>query len=455
VPLIVLANREPLRQSSGERWEPSVGGLTTALLPVLRQRGGVWVAWGEAHADTVPRLSYPEDDPRLEVHRLALSEAEVSGYYYGLANRVLWPICHYFTEQMDIERSFFGAYRAVNERFADAAASAYRPGDTLWVQDYHLMLAPEMLRARLPDARIGFFFHIPWPAEEVWRALPWARTLAEGLLGADVIGFHTDEYVENFLEAAARVPGAVPEGNRVRYRGRVVKVEAHPIGIDNAHFRMLAQDAAVQAEAEGVRRDVHSEFVLLGVDRLDYTKGVPERLLAFEQFLEMYPEYRGRVTLFQISSPSRTRVESYQELKRTVDEIAGRINGSYMEGDWVPVRYLYRSHSQLELTSLYLAADVALVTPLRDGMNVVAQEFACVSRNGVLMLSNLTGADAVLSGTVSVNPFDTEGVARALRDALTLPEADRAARAAQLRARVADLDVHGWAERFLASLERP
>jgi len=211
----------------------------------------------------------------------------------------------------------------------------------------------------------------------------------------------------------------------------------------------------VQAEAEGVRRDVRSEFVLLGVDRLDYTKGVPERLLAFEQFLEMYPEYRGRVTLFQISSPSRTRVESYQELKRTVDEIAGRINGSYMEGDWVPVRYLYRSHSQLELTSLYLAADVALVTPLRDGMNVVAQEFACVSRNGVLMLSNLTGADAVLSGTVSVNPFDTEGVARALRDALTLPEADRAARAAQLRARVADLDVHGWAARFLASLERP
>jgi trehalose 6-phosphate synthase/phosphatase len=273
-------------------------------------------------------------------------------------------------------------------------------------------------------------------------------------LGADLIGFHTDEYVQNFLAAAARVPGAVVRGERVHYRGRVVRVEAHPIGVDTAHFRMLAQDAAVRAEAEQIKRDVHSEFVLLGVDRLDYTKGVPERLLAFEHFLESYPEYRGRVTLFQISAPSRTRVESYQELKRSVDEIAGRINGSYMEGDWVPVRYLYRSHSQVELTSLYEAADVALVTPLRDGMNVVAQEFGCVTEKGVLMLSSLTGADAVLSGAGSVNPFDTEGVARALKEVLELPESERVARAGQLRARVSELDVHGWAERFLASLAR-
>ncbi len=453
MPLIVLANREPLRQSGGG-WEPSVGGLTTALLPVLEQQGGVWVAWGETGAETTPRLRYPEDKPRLEVHRLALSESEVAGYYYGLANRVLWPLCHYFTEQMDIERSFFGVYKSVNERFAAAAAAAYTPGDSVWVHDYQLMLTPGMLRHRLPDARIGFFFHIPWPAEEVWRALPWARALTEGLLGADVIGFHTDEYVQNFLEAAARVPEAHVRGDRVTYRGRVVRVEAHPIGVDTAHFQELAGDAAVRAEAAKLREDLHSEFMLLGVDRLDYTKGVPQRLLAFEQFLELYPEYRGRVTLFQISSPTRTRVESYQELKRSVDEIAGRINGAYMEGDWIPVKYLYRSHSQTELAGLYLAADVALVTPLRDGMNVVAQEFACVNENGVLMLSSLTGADAVLTGTVSVNPFDTEGVARALKDALTLPEADRRARAVQLRARVDELDVHRWAKRFLTSLER-
>ena len=344
MPLIVLANREPLRQGESG-WEPSVGGLTTALLPVLQHQGGVWVAWGEQHADTAPRLRYPEDDPRLEVHRLALSEAEVTGYYYGLANRVLWPVCHYFTEQMDLERSFFGVYKSVNERFAAAAANAYTPGDTLWVQDYHLMLAPEMLRQRLPDARIGFFFHIPWPAEEVWRVLPWSRTLTEGLLGADVIGFHTDEYVQNFLEAAARVPEAQVSEGRVCYRKRDVRIEAHPIGVDTAHFQRLAGDTAVRDEAAKLREDLHSEFMLLGVDRLDYTKGVPERLLAFEQFLELYPEYRGRVTLFQISSPSRTRVESYRELKRSVDEIAGRINGSYMEGDWVPVRYsLPQSH---------------------------------------------------------------------------------------------------------------
>ncbi len=452
--LIVVANREPLRQRAGGRWEPSVGGLTTALLPVLQKRGGVWVAWGETDADTMPQLVYPEDESTFEVHRLALSQAEVAGYYYGLANRVLWPICHYFMEQMDIERSFFRAYQVVNQKFADAAARAYTSGDSLWVQDYHLMLAPAMLREILPDAPIGFFFHIPWPAEEVWRALPWARTLTEGLLGADVIGFHIDEYVHNFLEAASNVPGATVTDQIIHYQGRKVRVEAHPIGIDNAHFKLLAQDATVQSEAARLRHDIHSEFILLGVDRLDYTKGVPERLLAFEQFLESYPEYHKRVTLIQISSPSRTRVESYQALKRTVDEIAGRINGLYMDGDWAPVRYLYRSHDQAELTSLYLAADVALVTPLRDGMNVVAQEFACVNHNGVLMLSSLAGASAVLSGAVLVNPFDTEGVARALKGALRLPQADRTARAARLQARVAELDVHGWAERFLMSLEQ-
>ncbi len=453
MPLIVLANREPLRQSEGGRWEPSVGGLTTALLPVLEKRGGVWVAWAEEDADTKPRLSYPEDEPKLEVHRLTLSKDEVAGYYYGLANRVLWPVCHYFTERMEIERSFFGVYQAVNQKFADTAARVYTSGDTLWVQDYHLMLAPELLRERLPDARIGFFFHIPWPAEEVWRVLPWARALTEGLLGADVVGFHNDEYVQNFLEAAAGVPEATVIGQTVFYRGRKVRVEAHPIGIDSAYFNMLAQDVDVQAEAASLRHDIGSEFILLGVDRLDYTKGVPERLLAFEQFLASYPEYRKRVTLIQISSPSRTHVNSYQELKRNVDEIAGRINGTYMEGDWAPVRYLYRSHSQRELTSLYLAADVALVTPLRDGMNVVAQEFACVNQNGVLMLSVLAGANAVLPGAISVNPFDTEGVARALKDALTLPQADRTARSTRLRARVIELDVYGWAERFLTSLE--
>ncbi len=377
----------------------------------------------------------------------------MSGYYYGLSNRVLWPVCHYFTEEMHIERSFFGAYELVNRKFVEATSEVYKPGDTIWVQDYHLMLVPELLRERFPEAHVGFFFHIPWPAEEVWRVLPWSETLVRGVMGADLIGFHTTEYAENFLESAARLPDVERVGEKLRYRGRDIRVEGHPIGIDTAQFQCFTTDAAVRAEAEKLRHEVHSEFILLGVDRLDYTKGIPERLLAFEWFLEHNPDYRGRVTLFQLSAPSRTRIDSYQRLKRSVDEIAGRINGSFMHGDWVPVRYLYHNHTQSELASYYLAAGVALVTPLRDGMNLVAQEFAAVTDKGVLMLSSLAGAAAALPGAVTVNPFDIEGVARALKGALTLPEIDRVARAQRLRGRVDQLDVHLWARQFLDSLE--
>ena len=321
MPLIVLANREPLREGDGG-WEPSVGGLTTALLPVLEQQGGVWVAWGETHADTAPRLRYPEDEPRLEVHRLALSEAEVTGYYYGLANRVLWPICHYFTEQMDIERSFFGVYKSVNEKFADAAANAYTPGDTLWVQDYHLMLAPAMLRLRLPDARIGFFFLSPGPAEEVWRALPWSRPLTEGLLGADLIGFHTEEYVENFLEAAARVPGAQVGKGQVTYRGRVVRVEAHLSASIPHTFRGSPGTLPCRTRPSNSVKTCTANLCFWASTGSTIPKAYPNVFWRSEQFFGALPRVSGAGDALSDFLTSRTRVESYRELKRTVDEIA-------------------------------------------------------------------------------------------------------------------------------------
>ena len=450
--LIVVSNREPLQEKNGT-WEPSVGGLTTALLPVLEKRGGVWIAWGEEKVDEVPRIQYPEDDPILEVKRVKLSDEEVSNYYYGLANRVLWPICHYFIDQMDLQQEFFDDYTEVNQRFADAVAETYREGDAVWIQDYHLLLAPGFVREQKPDARIGFFFHIPWPAVEVWRALPWASELTKGLLGADLLGFHNEAYAHNFLEAAKDV-GATVKGNHIRYDGRDIRVEAHPIGIDTARFKSFAAKEEVLEGAKELRRGVHSEFIIVGVDRLDYTKGLPERLLAFEHFLEHNPDYGGKVTLYQIASPSRTRVESYQELKRTVDEIAGRINGTYMQGDWVPVRYMYRSFPQEELASVYLAADAALITPIRDGMNVVAQEFSLITESGTLILSSLTGAAQVLTETLRVNPFDIEEVSNAIKEALTTPEDKRRERAAKLKEQVESLDVHGWAEGFLNSLEQ-
>ncbi|MEX2541175.1 MAG: trehalose-6-phosphate synthase [Trueperaceae bacterium] len=451
--LLIVANREPIRRQEDGSWLPSVGGLTSALLPVLEERGGGWVAWGEDEVDELRSISYPSDDPRFRVERLPLCEREVRNYYYGFSNRVLWPLCHYFNEQMDIQHAFWNDYQEVNRRFAAATAERFEPGTAVWVHDYHLMLVPGLLRDLLPEARIGFFFHIPWPAPEEWGILPWARELTEGLLGADVVGFHTERYCGNFLAAAEEVPGARVEGTVVHWNGRQVRVEAHPIGIDTARFRELAAAPATRAAAEQIRHETTAEHLLLGVDRLDYTKGVPERLLGFEHFLQHNPDYHERVTFFQISAPSRTRIESYQELKRSVDEIAGRINGTFMRGDWVPVHYFYRSHTQEELVAHYLAADAMLITPFRDGMNIVAQEFALTAERGLLILSHLTGAAEVLDPSILVNPYDIVSISDAIGEAVRTPVAVRRERMTGLRKRVGELDVHLWAERFLASLE--
>ena len=452
--LLIAANREPIRRDDEGNWHASVGGLTSAVLPVLEERGGAWVAWGEEDVDKHPVISYPPEEPAFEVQRLHLCEREVKNYYYGFSNRVLWPLCHYFNEQMDIQHAFWRDYCSVNRRFADAIAERYEQGDIVWIHDYHLMCAPGMVRERLPDARIGFFFHIPWPAPEEWGILPWANNLIEGLLGADLVGLHTERYCQNFLSAAAQLTGARVSGNTVHWRGREVRVEPHPIGIDTERFLEIAREADTIDTAKRIREETGAEHLLLGVDRLDYTKGVPERLLGFEHFLQNNPDYHGRVTFYQISAPSRTRIESYQELKRSVDEIAGRINGAFMEGDWVPVRYFYRSHNQEELVAYYLAADAMLITPFRDGMNIVAQEFALTAARGMLILSHLTGAAEVLDASVLVNPYDIVSISEAIAEAVRTPVDERRERMAGLRRQVMELDVHGWAQRFLESLER-
>ncbi|HEY8489223.1 alpha,alpha-trehalose-phosphate synthase (UDP-forming) [Thermaerobacter litoralis] len=456
--LIVVANREPLRRE-GDGWAPAVGGLATALLPVLERRGGTWVAWGEKEADAWPVLTYPPAAPRLAVRRLFLPPREVAGSYHGMANRTLWPLAHYLLDRVEIRRDFFQAYRATNTRFAEATLEAWTDGATaVWVQDYHLMLVPALLRAARPRGRIGFFWHIPWPPPEVWQVLPWAADLVAGVLGADLVGFHTPEYVDNFLATCRLLPGAAVRGQAVLWQGRRIRVEAHPIGIDTDRFRRWAADPRVRERAARWRRMAASRFVLVGVDRLDYTKGIPERLDAWERLLERYPQWRGQATLYQIAVPSRTRLESYRQLKRRVDEQVGRINGAYMQDGWMPVRYLYRAFTPRELTAFYLAADAALVTPLRDGMNLVAQEYAWVTENGVLILSTLAGAAALLPEAVQVNPYDVDGLAETLHDVLASLADERGrrrweARRAALKERVAALDVHGWAARFLASLE--
>lgn len=413
-------------------------------------KGGVWIASRDKDGTEPVRQLYPEDDPAIVVRRIGLSADEMQRFYYGMANRVLWPVSHYMVHHLDLDVGFMDVYRNVNLRFAEAVVEEHAEGDHIWIQDYHLMLAPDYIRQVLPEATIAHFWHIPWPAMEVFRILPWARELLRGLLGCDLIGFHVEEYVENFLESARVLLGARVEGNVIHWEGRRVRVEAHPIGIDTAGFRRMATHA--EEEAERLREEAGTDHIVVGVDRLDYTKGIRSRLRAFEHFLEQHPEYHRRVTFFQIATPSRTEVESYRQLKREVDEMVGRINGAYAREGWTPVHYRYRAYTQVELCTYYRAADVAFITPIRDGMNLVTQEFIAVTERGVLVVSELTGAAYLLSEALHVNPFDAESLVTTLREAIEMPPDERVQRLRRLKQTVSRLDVHNWARGFLDSL---
>lgn len=463
--LVLVANRAPIRPTASG-WAPSLGGLASALLPVLEDRGGAWVAMQPPGEDTPLTQTYPPEGPAFTVRRVPLDGPEYDAFYRGMANRVLWPLSHYLVEHVEPDRTFRDAYRSVNRRFAHAALDVARTDagpepPTFWVQDYHMMLVPEMIRAGMPEARIGFFWHVPWPASEVFRILPSAADLVRGLLGADVLGFHTEGYAENFRETARDLLGAEVEGETVVFEGRRARAEAHPIGIDVGRFAEMATTPDAAAAADAFRADLDDVQIVLGVDRLDYTKGLLLRMEAFERFLEKYPERHGEVALVQIATPSRTGVPAYDRLKRDMDEASGRINGRFAKGAWAPVRYRYQSFDQTELAAFYRAADVGFVTPLRDGMNLVAQEFAAVShaaagqggRPGALVLSELTGAADYLDGALLVNPYDADGLAQSLAAALDLPDEERRDRLDRMAASVRELDVHVWAQRFLESLD--
>ncbi len=403
--------------------------------------------------DLPERQAFPADDPDFHVRRVALSDEEVDNYYYGMANRVLWPLSHYMIEHMELNPVFYEDYKKVNRRFADAVIEELQPSDQVWLQDYHLMLAPNYVREARTDATLGLFWHIPWPAMEVFRIVPKARELLRGMLGCDLIGFHVDEYVENFLESARVLLGAEVSGNVIRWQGREVRIEAHPLGIDTARFRRMTEEEETQAAVKNLRDETGTEYLILGIDRMDYTKGILSRLLAFEQFLKDNPELHGRVSFYQIATPSRTKLETYKQMKREVDEAVGRIDGSYGTDSWVPVHYRYRKYTQRELCAFYNAADVCFITPLRDGMNLVAQEYVVSNSDGVLVLSELTGASYALPESLSVNPYDHQALADSIREALLMQPDERQRRLAAMKERVDELDVHKWADRFLQSLD--
>jgi trehalose 6-phosphate synthase/phosphatase len=457
--LLIVSNRLPITLHAGADGavavEHSSGGLATGLKGPHQQLGGLWIGWpGELEGLT--ESARDEVDRRLGELKLAavpLTRDEVARYYEGYSNAVLWPVFHYAVERLPPIVGNFDAYEAVNRRFADAVADRYEPGDLVWVHDYQLMLVPGMLRERIPDARIGFFLHIPFPSSEIFRVVPNREALLEGLLGADLVGFHTATFVRHFVSSVLRLLGATTEVDRIAFRGRETRLGVFPMGVDAAHFSALAESEDVRALAESHRR--WGAKLLVGIDRLDYTKGIPRRLLAFERLLRDCPELHGCVRLVQVAVPSREKVEAYVEFREEIDALVGRIHGEWATAEWSPIHYLYRGLSEREIVSLYRAADAVLVTPLRDGMNLVAKEFVA-SRpdgDGVLVLSEFAGAAAELSEALLVNPYDVDRTAEVFRRALEMGEEERRARMAILRERVMRSNVHGWARAFLAKLE--
>src|SRR5918994_7680988 len=456
--VLIVANRLPVTVKTGDGGvdvQRSAGGLATGLLRPHEQSGGLWIGWSGAPEELTAEQQ-SELDHQLAAMRLVavpLTADQVSRYYENFSNGVLWPLFHYLLDQVPLHVRDWDAYAEVNERFADIVAEHYRPGDLIWIHDYQLLLLPDLLRKRLPTARIGFFLHIPFPSEELFRTLPERDEVLRGLLGADLVGFHTPSYLRHFAASLTQL-GLTVEIDKVQQTDREVRLGVFPMGIDAAAFMKLAEDPAVQQEARALRSD-ESVRLLVGVDRLDYTKGIPRRLLSYERMLQMHPELRERVRLVQVAVPSRTGVEAYQEYRAVVEGLVGRINGDFGTPRWVPVHYIFRSLSEQELVALYRAADVMLVTPLRDGMNLVAKEFVAsrTDGDGVLVLSEFAGASWELPEAIQVNPYDVEAIGESYYRALSMNEEERRTRLAPLRNRVATYDVHHWASTFLHQLE--
>jgi len=465
---VVVANRLPVdfeRLPDGTTsWKRSPGGLVTALEPLLRRRRGAWVGWPGVVDDDVDLDDQTIVQDELQLHPVHLSADDVAQYYEGFSNATLWPLYHDVIVKPIYHREWWERYVDVNRRFAEATSRAAAKSGTVWVQDYQLQLVPKMLRTLRPDLTIGFFLHIPFPPVELFMQLPWRTEIIEGLLGADLVGFHLTGGAQNFLFLSRRLAGANTSRGAVGVRSRfgevelesrAVRVGAFPISIDSGALDHAARDRNVRRRAREIRAELgNPRKILLGVDRLDYTKGIDVRLKAFSELLAEGRAKRDDAVLVQLATPSRERVESYQILRNDIERQVGHINGEYAEVGHPVVHYLHRPVPREELIAFYVASDVMLVTPLRDGMNLVAKEYvACRSDlGGALVLSEFTGAAAELRQAYLVNPHDLEGVKDAIEAALNQPVEEGRRRMRALRRQVLAHDVDRWARSFLDAL---
>ncbi|HET57514.1 MAG TPA: bifunctional alpha,alpha-trehalose-phosphate synthase (UDP-forming)/trehalose-phosphatase [Deltaproteobacteria bacterium] len=459
--ILIVSNRLPVmieRRKGSFFYRQSTGGVATGLSSLYKNRESIWTGWPGIASNRLSSEDKAEITEHLEnelnCHPVFLSQRDISLYYEGFSNKTVWPLFHYFPQYVVYDRQYWRAYQNVNERFAEKVLDIMREGDLVWIHDYQLMLVPRIIRQAKPEASIGYFHHIPFPSYELFRTLPQRRELLEGLAGADLIGFHTYDYARHFLSSLHRILGYENNLGQFTEADRPVRVDTFPMGIDYDRFANAFHDPNVQKEIKNIKKRVHDYEVILSVDRLDYTKGVPQRLEAYRELLKTHPEFREKIILIMVAVPSRTRVEHYQRLKDQVDEMIGMINGEYGTIGWSPVWYLYRSLPFATLSALYNLADVCLVTPVRDGMNLVAKEYVAAKQDGgMLVLSEMTGASRELGEAIIVNPNNHEEVTDALVQALKMNEHEIIQRNQVMKSRLRRYTVDRWGREFIERLE--
>ncbi len=451
--LIVISNRVSAPKGSGNGAQ---GGLAVALSAALRDNGGLWFGWsGEQTDEFTGHINFQRNEG-VTTATVDLEEQDVEEYYDGYANRTLWPLFHYRIDLAEYERDFAGGYQRTNQRFADTVRPLIEADDLVWIQDYHMFPLGRELRDRGCENPIGFFLHIPWPPRRLLATLPNARELVEAMFAYDLIGFHTEEWLESFCDYARAEMGATIENDVARVGDRCVRLIANPIGIDAAEFAQMSAGVQARLAYRRMRDSATGRDMIVGVDRLDYSKGLEERFLGYERFLVEHPEERKEVFLLQIAPPSRVSVESYQRIRQSLEQLSGRINGEYADVDWVPVRYVNQGYPRDQLAGIYRAARIGLVTPLRDGMNLVAKEYVAAQDPedpGVLVLSRFAGAAEQMTDALLVNPYSAEEVSDAIYQALRMPKDERIRRWEALMRGVQEQDVTWWSNRFLEALK--
>ena len=466
---IIVSNRLPLQiklQKNNLEVKPSVGGLATGMKSIHEDGNGVWIGWsGLTEEDLNESVSRQVNQALEQVNcaSVPLTQENIDNFYLGFSNKALWPHFHYFMEYTEFEKDQWDSYQEVNQKFANVVLEHLEDGDKVWVHDYQLLLLPKMIKDKKPEATIGFFLHIPFPSYEIFRTFPWREDLLEGMLGSDLIGFHTYDYERHFLSSVRRILRLEVQFNEISYEDRIVKVDSFPMGIDYDKFHHAAKkhvNLPNDKKSELRKRlDDHIQSssnakLILSIDRMDYTKGIPNRIKAFEYFLDKYPQFKEKVRLVMLAVPSRSDVPQYRKLKRETDELVGRINGKFATVSWTPIWYFYRSMPFENLIDLYTSSDIALVTPIRDGMNLVAKEYVAtrVNQDGVLILSEMAGASNELDEAILINPNNFEELANALKNALEMPLEEQKKRMGILQKRLSRYTVEKWAKEFMKSL---